>query len=148
MSVCRCCKRQVSAVANWPARQNHAVDRAWRSLLQTAVVERRKSEVLMCYQLSLPDDGPVYHALSVHRSRAKLITRSTIDMPWRNFLSPEFGAKFQREVPLFLKAPINFLTIECRTGRRKLPCNKTSAICPSISIENRPVTDRQTDTGP
>ena len=28
---------------------------------------------------------------------------STIDMSWRNILSPEFGAKFQREVPLFLK---------------------------------------------
>ena len=27
----------------------------------------------------------------------------TIDMPWRNFLSPEFKTKFQREVPLFLE---------------------------------------------
>ena len=36
-------------------------------------------------------------------SRAKLIARSTIDMPWRNFPSPEFRQKkFQREVPLFL----------------------------------------------
>jgi len=36
------------------------------------VVERRSSEVL---STSLIDDGPVYHALSVHLSRAKLITR-------------------------------------------------------------------------
>jgi len=36
----------------------------------------------------LTDDGPVYHALSVHLSR-----RSTIDMPWRNSLSPEFGTE-------------------------------------------------------
>ena len=54
----------------------------------------------------LTDDNPVYHARSVHVSRANLITRaSTIDMLWRNFLSPEFGAKFQRGVPLFLKVP-------------------------------------------
>jgi len=26
-------------------------------------------------------------------------------MPWQNYLSPEFGAKFQRDVPLFLKVP-------------------------------------------
>ena len=26
-------------------------------------------------------------------------------MLWRNFLRPEFGAKFQTEVPLFLKVP-------------------------------------------
>jgi len=35
------------------------------------VVERRSSEVLSAY---LTDDGPVYHALSVHLSRAELIT--------------------------------------------------------------------------
>ena len=40
---------------------------------------------------------------TAHLSRAKLIARLTIDMPWRNFLSPEFGAKYQSEVPLFLK---------------------------------------------
>jgi len=52
----------------------------------------------------LTDDGPVYHALSVHLSPAKLITRFDDDMPWRNFLSPEFITKyFQREVPLFLE---------------------------------------------
>jgi len=51
----------------------------------------------------LTDDGPVSHALSVHLSRAKLITRSTIDVLWRNFLSPEFGAKFQRGVHALLK---------------------------------------------
>ena len=30
---------------------------------------------------------------------------ATASRRWRNFLSPEFGAKFQREVPLFLKVP-------------------------------------------
>ena len=29
---------------------------------------------------------------------------NAIDLPWRN-LSPEFGTKFQREVPLFLDVP-------------------------------------------
>ena len=54
----------------------------------------------------------VYHALSAHLSRAKLIARSTIDMPWRNFPSPEFKKKFQSEVPLFLD----------RSGRKKPSC--------------------------
>jgi len=36
----------------------------------------RASEVL---STSLTNDGPVYHALSVHLSRAKLTARSTID---------------------------------------------------------------------
>jgi len=39
------------------------------------VVERRSSEVL---STQLNDDGPVYYALSVHLSQAKLIARSTI----------------------------------------------------------------------
>jgi len=54
-------------VANWPVRQNRAVDRAWRP-----VVERRSSEIL---STQLTDDGPVYHALSVLHCGAKLITR-------------------------------------------------------------------------
>jgi len=54
----------------------------------------------------------VYHALSANLSRAKLIARSTIDMPWRNFPSPEFKKKFQSEVPLFLN----------RSGRKKPSC--------------------------
>ena len=36
------------------------------------MVKRRSSEVL---STQLTDDGPVYHALSVHLSRDKLITR-------------------------------------------------------------------------
>ena len=44
----------------------------------------------------------------------------TIDLPWRNFLGPEFGAKFQRKVPLFWSNP-NFLTTQFRIGQRKPP---------------------------
>jgi len=32
-----------------------------------------------------------------------LITRFDDDMPWRNFLSPEFRTKYRREVSLFLE---------------------------------------------
>jgi len=31
----------------------------------------------------------------------KLVIDNTIHLPWRNFVSPEFGTKFQTEVPLF-----------------------------------------------
>jgi len=82
------------------------------------VVERRSSEVLSTL---LTDDGLVYHALSVHLSPAKLITRLDDRYAMAKFsLSPEFGAKFQRVVLLFLKVhefPYN-------TGRMKLPCQK------------------------
>ena len=68
-------------------------------------------------------------------------------MPWRNFLSPEFKTKFQREVPLFLditEFPFNRVY---RTGGRKLICQNPARF---VSIEHRLVTDghRRTDTGP
>jgi len=46
----------------------------------------------------LTDNGPVYYVM-----QTKLITILDDDMPWRNFLSPEFGTKFHRKVPLFLE---------------------------------------------
>jgi len=47
---------------------------------------------------------PVYHALSVHLSRAKLITRFDDRYAVAKFsIRPEFRTKFQREVPLFLE---------------------------------------------
>jgi len=58
------------------------------------------SEVL---STQLTDDGPVYHALGVHLSRAKLITRfDDRHAVIKKILSPEFGTKSQNEVPLFL----------------------------------------------
>ena len=53
----------------------------------------------------MTDDGPVYHAVSVHHSRAKLITRFDDRYAVAKFSSPEFGAKFQSEVLLFLEVP-------------------------------------------
>jgi len=88
------------------------------------------------YQL----DGPVYHVLSVlHISEAKLIALSTNDMPWRNFRSPEFRKKFQREVPLFLKVPEFPYKRLCR---KKHPCQEQ--IKPSIPFDRTPTCNRQT----
>jgi len=65
------------------------------------VVERRSSEVL---STQLTDDGPVYHAVSVHLSRAKLITRFDDQYAVAKFSkSWGFRTKFQREVPLVLE---------------------------------------------
>ena len=33
------------------------------------------------------------------RRRRRVFDDNAIDLPWRNFLSSEFGTKFQREVP-------------------------------------------------
>jgi len=79
-------------------------------------------------------------------SRAKLTARSTIDMPWRNFPSPEFRQKsFRGKYPYFCRC-LNFLKTQCRTGRKKLTCQKNRLILRSfLLIEHRLVTDRQTD---
>ena len=36
-----------------------------------------------------------------HASTIDSFVDNKIDLPWRNFLSPEVRVKFQREVPLF-----------------------------------------------
>jgi len=65
-------------------------------------------------------------------------------MPWRNFLSPEFRTKFQREVPLFLEiTEFPFNTVY--DGWKEAHMPKTSSIRPSVSIEHRLMTDGQTD---
>ena len=45
---------------------------------------------------------------------------NTIDLSWRNLLSPEFMTKIQSEVSIFCRYQ-NFTT-PCRTGGRQLPC--------------------------
>jgi len=40
-------------------------------------------------------------------------------MPLRNFLSPEFRKKFQREVPLFCRCP-NFLRAQCTVSQTSI----------------------------
>ena len=70
----------------------------------------------------------------------------TIDSPWRNFLSPAFGVKFQREVPLFFEMS-EFPYKQLRIGQRKLTKNQ---LCPSSRFGTMPACDgrtgRETDT--
>ena len=65
----------------------------------------------------------VFHALSVHLPRAKLTARSTIDMPWRNFLSPEFRKNSRRKYRYFCRY-LNLVKSQNMTGRIKPPCQK------------------------
>ena len=65
-------------------------------------------------------------------------------MPWRNFLSPEFRTKFQKEVLLFSEItefPFNIVY----DGWKEAHMPKSSSIRSTVSIEHRLVTDRQTD---
>jgi len=68
-------------------------------------------------------------------------------MPKENFQSPEFGTKFQREVPLFLElTEFPFDTVQ--DGWKEAHMPKTSSIRLTVLVELRLVTDGQTDTGP
>ena len=60
-------------------------------------------------------------------------------MLWENFLSPEFGAKFQGEVHLFLKIPkFCYNTVQDRSKEALTP--KPNLIGLAVSIEHRLVT--------
>ena len=93
---------QVSAVANRPAR----LSCCRQSLTITCDKLQRSTLGARSYcQLSWPTTVQfitlwVSTVLDLSWQHA-----STIDMIWRNFQSPEFEAKFQREVHLFLKVP-------------------------------------------
>ena len=68
-------------------------------------------------------------------------------MLWRNFLSPEFRTKFQREVPLFFAiTEFPFNTVQDGWKEARVP--KTSSIRTAVLVELRLVMDGQTDTGP
>jgi len=86
----------------------------------------------------LTDDGPVYHALSVHRSRAKLIARSTIDMPRRNKVR-SLAKSFTGKCRCFCRYPVLNWSKEASVPKRRL-------IRLFLLIEHRPVTDTDTDT--
>jgi len=89
-----------------------------------------------CYQLSWPTTiqfSTLWASIFVELSWQHA---STIDMLWRNW------AKFQREVPLFLKV----LEFRYNTDMSKeAPALKTSSIRSAISIEHRLVTDTHRD---
>jgi len=61
-------------------------------------------------------------------------------MPKQNLLSPEFGTKVQRQVPLILEIPeFPFNTVQ--DGWKKAPMPK-----PSRRFDRTPICDRQTQT--
>jgi len=59
----------------------------------------------------------------MHLFRAKLIARFDHRYPKQNFLSPEFGTKFHREVHIFEIPEFPFNAVY-RMGGRELPCQK------------------------
>jgi len=66
-----------------------------------------------------------------------------VGVPWQNFLIPEFGTKFPREVPLFLRDTLIFL--QHSIGRGKPVCKKIKSIGAAVLIQYRRETDIQTD---
>jgi len=83
-------------------------------------VERRSSEAL---STQLTEDGPVYHALSVHFRRAKLITRFDDRPIVAKFSKSRVWGKVPEERKLVLEVGYwNFLITQCGVGERKPPC--------------------------
>jgi len=67
----------------------------------------RASELGGIANLADEDDGPVYHALSVHLSRAKLITRFDDRQAYAvaTFSKSRVWSKVSEGILLFLKVP-------------------------------------------
>ena len=83
-------------------------------------VERRSSEAL---STQLIDDGPVYHALSVHLRRAKLITHFDDRPIVAKFLKSRVWGKVQEETTLVLEVGYrHFLITQRGIGGRKPLC--------------------------
>jgi len=106
---------------------------------QTTVVEHRSSEVL---STQLTDNGTVYYAFSVHHHRAKLIARSTIDVPWRNFLSPEFRKSSRGSTVIF----VDTVSLKYSVGLVERSLYVKRQINPSVHFEGTPTCDRHTAT--
>ena len=66
----------------------------------------------------------------------------TIDLLWQNFISSEFGTKFQREVLLFCRYP-NFLITQSGIGGTMHPCQNQLDLL--SSFDTAPACDRRTD---
>ena len=64
------------------------------------MIERRSFDVFFVNLMI--DDGPVYHAKSVHFRRAKSITRFGDRYAEAQFFKSGVLEKLQKEVPLFL----------------------------------------------
>jgi len=69
-------------------------------------------------------------------------------MPWRNFLSPEFRAKFQREVPLFLEIGLTeflFNTMYLNVGRVEGSSHAENQLDSFSRFDRTPTCEGQTD---
>jgi len=61
-----------------------------------------------------------------------------IDLPWRNFLGPEFGIKLQREVPLLLEIPeFPYNTVYRICGINFYAKTSSIGLRPVVSIQYR-----------
>ena len=107
----------------------------------SAINYSSRASVLGCIVNIVTDDGPVYHALSVHLSR-----RSTIDMLW-----PGVREKCRMKVLLFWRY-LNFHKKQSVALVERRLHAKNTLIRSSVLMEHRLVTvrltDRQTDTRP
>jgi len=72
------------------------------------------------------------------------IARSTIDMPWRNFLSPEFRTSSRGSIFIVVDN-LNFPKKQYRIGWKKAFMRKKQINRSFILMEHRLVTDRETD---
>jgi len=89
----------------------------------------------------LTDDCPVYHALSVHLSGGKLITRFDDRYAVANFSNSRVWSKSSsRKYSYFLKIP-EFPYNKVWDKSREAPMPKTSQIRSAVSIEHRLATD-------
>ena len=76
----------------------------------------------------MTDDSPVYHALIVHLSRAKLIAHFDDEYAVAKFSqSLQFRKRFQRKVPLFVNIS-KFRYIMLRDSVKEASTPKTSVI--------------------
>jgi len=98
-------------------------------------IDRRTDIVSLLRPMTMACACSISHwaSTTVERSWPRV---ATIDVPWWNFQSPEFGAKFRTKYPYFR---LIFIKHNVEQVERKLP------IRPAVSISYRLVKDRQTD---
>jgi len=133
--------------ANWPARQNHAVDRAWRSPVIkyssaaselggiVNLVDRRQSS------LSCSERPPFSSQVGIGNMFRQWIRRDEICRV------RSLGKRPREKVPLFCRYR-NFVKTNCTIGRKQPACQKPPR--PGQPCTRTPTCDgqTQTDTGP
>jgi len=149
------CFRQVCCIENNRTNKLEAVlsqtDRATRCIsrnlvhsgvVQTTTNRSNRLRVTVDRRVVKSHDASIVVGVvnKLDRRRDLLKTRSTTKLS----LGPEFGTKFQREVPLFLEMP-EFPYNTVYDIWKKVSVLKTSSILPVVSVQYRLVTDGRTD---